>query len=237
MSSDLERRLSQLFSRELPQVDAARVDVLEQRLLARGCVSAPPGTVLGWLALHRFAVAVVVAALLVAGACRLPAEYPIDVGERVAILVDGSRRALVDPQAIAEHVEHAWPLERLEVAVALEREDSGDETMRIQLTAVGDVTADEMWEDLVETFPALDGARMEPEDLQAVVHGTLGGRLSHDLLDLELVIDEADAERAREQILADLAARGVEGDAQVTVTDHPDGRREVRVEVQAEHER
>jgi hypothetical protein len=231
MSSELERRLRILLAREVPPAATEGGGALESRLVGR--LPAPRrGLLRRWLSAHRLAVAAVAVVLCVIGACRLPAEYAVDVGERVAILLDPSRRAAVDPAEIARHVEETWPIERLQVAVAVEQQNDGPPTTRVELAAVGDVTADEIWADLVETFPALAGARMEPEDLEVLVHGTLGGRLSHELLDL--VIDEEGAEVARQQILDQLAASGLDGEADVSVTDHPDGRREVRVEVRAE---
>jgi hypothetical protein len=228
MSSEIQRRLASLLSRDIPLPDPATRRALEDRLVARLPAPAPRG----FLSAHRFALAGLAAAIAVVGACRLPADYPLDVGERVAIVLDDERAAEIDPQLIARHVETTWPIERLEVAVAVEEDDAGHRATRIQLDAVGDVTADEMWEDLVETFPVLDGARMEPEDLEVMVHGTVGGRLSHEVLDV--VIDVESAEQARADILEQLAAQGLEGDADVSVTDHPDGRREVRIEVRAE---
>lgn len=67
--------------------------------------------------------------------------------------------------------------------------------------------------------------------LTGTVHGTLGGRLGHDLLDLDL--DRADAEATRLQVLEAMAREGIEGDAQVQVHDDGAGRREVEVRIEA----
>lgn len=45
-----------------------------------------------------------------------------------------------------------------------------------------------------------------------------------------------DPEALRQQIIDDLRAKGVEGEIDVTITDHPDGRREVEVEVHDDDE-
>ena len=81
----------------------------------------------------------------------------------------------------------------------------------------------------------LADADIELTEIDGTVHGTLGGMLSHRALGL--AIDRGSIEEARERILADLAARGLDGHATIEIEDEetPDGhRREVRVRVEAQ---
>jgi hypothetical protein len=69
---------------------------------------------------------------------------------------------------------------------------------------------------LTQAFPALAAAQIKEEPLHGKVRGTLGRRIGHEVLDLDL-IDRADVETARRQVLAQLQARGVSGQATVEV--------------------
>jgi hypothetical protein len=181
-----------------------------------------------------------------AGACALPMDYEVDVGNRIAILVPAERLATVDVEAVARHVHESFDPERLEVQVGIERtrevgpdgEAVERSIARIELFALGDdIDVDAIWDDLVEHYPALEGGRVEDEALAATVHGTLGGRLSRGFLDD--VIDEHGVEEARRRVLDDLRSQGIDADdAEVEITDDVDEsghrRRQVKVRVEAE---
>jgi hypothetical protein len=106
--------------------------------------------------------------------------------------------------------------------------------MRVEIEAVGeDLDADVLWDDIVAEFPALADARREDEALHGLVHGTLGGRLSHRWLDV--TIDRDGVEEAKRQLILQLAAEGVTGTPEVEIIDEEvDGmrRREVRVRLE-----
>ncbi|MFY0540374.1 hypothetical protein [Nannocystis pusilla] len=95
---------------------------------------------------------------------------------------------------------------------------------------VGDELLDE-----VEGVPALQARSCRIEPLVETVHGTLGGRLGLEWFDLEL-LDQDDAEAARAEILERLEARGLQGDAQVEISDDGAGRREVKIRIEAKGE-
>jgi hypothetical protein len=214
----------------------AHRDALEPALLAafarRGRSTPPPR--LPWL---RFALAGLVFAGAGAVACQLPTEYERPLGQRIAIVLPAVRLANVDPERLAAHVEASHPIEGLMLRVVAEQTDDRDPgVVRIVMDVVGpEVDIEEVWDDLVQEYPALDGGRVEGEVMEGVVHGTWGGRLGNDLFDLRL--DEGDIEDARARLLLDLQAQGVEGHAEITVEEEktPDGlRRRIEVRVEAE---
>lgn len=240
MPSDLDDDLRRVFAGDrTPPVDAPRRDALEASLLQQ-LATRPTAPRRRW---PKVALGVGLGAALAVGACALPADYDAGLGHRLAIVVaDGVE---VDPQAIAGFVTEHYAPDELRMAVSQERmrqqDDDGSvherSELRIEIDAVGeDLDTDRMWDDLVDEFPQLEGGRLEDEELRTVIHGTLGGRLSHAWLDV--VIDERGADAAKAEILLQLDAQGVRGDAHVEVIDDEDEagnrRREVRVWVQDE---
>jgi hypothetical protein len=235
MRSDLEGDLRRALA-SAPAPDTARRDALEDELVARLPVARARRR---W---PRIALGIGLGGALAAVACALPSDYDADLGHRLAIVVAESTD--VDPRAIATFVEERYAPDELRMAVSQHRtreegpdgsviEQGGE--LRIEIDAVGeDIDTDEMWEELVDAFPELEGGRLEDEALRTVVHGTLGGRLSHAWLDV--VIDRGSIEDAKAQILLQLDAQGFDGQAHVEIVDDedPDGhhRREVRVWVE-----
>jgi hypothetical protein len=234
MPSDLERELGEALHEPIAAPDLARRDALERELLAK--LPAARTRASGW---SKWLVGGGLGAALAVGACALPSDYSTRIGHRLAIVVDVAAADDVDPEALVHFVTEQYHPDELRMGVALERVREHGEaehaSMRIEIDAVGeDLDTDVIWEDLVEHFPELAQARLEDEELQGMVHGTLGGRLSQAWLDI--VIDKGGVEEAKRQVIEQLRAQGVEGDAQVDIVDHTgeDGqrRREVRVMIQ-----
>lgn len=238
MPSDLDHELRRVFAGDrTPPLDAARRDALEAALLQQ-LAARPRAPRRRW---PRLALGIGLGAALAVGACALPADYDAGLGHRLAIVVTDDVE--VDPQAIAGFVTEHYAPDELRMAVSQERVRQRDDDggvrerseLRIEIDAVGeDLDTDRMWDDLVDEFPQLEGGRLEDEELRTVIHGTLGGRLSHAWLDV--VIDERGADAAKAEIVLQLDAQGVQGDAHVEVIDGEDSdgnrRREVRVWVE-----
>lgn len=231
----LETKLREIHRRgEAPRPEAS--DALEEELDARfaaafdGTQPRPRrpsrrGWIIGGLA----------GAALV-GACALPAEYELSIGHRVALVMTGE--SPVPPHELARHIESSFEVDEIRIAVRKTRRttDAGEEAATmVALDVVGpDVDADALETSLVAAFPTLAEADFEVDALEGTVRGTIGGMLSHRMIDV--VIDTEGVEAARERILADLEARGLDGDATVEIEDEetPDGhRRRVRIEVEA----
>ncbi len=236
MRSEPENELRRALAGSPAPVDAARRDALEHELIGRLPAARARRR---W---PRFALGIGLCGALAVGACALPSDYDADLGHRLAIVVAESTD--IDPRAIATFVEERYTPDELRMAVSQERkrEQAPDGTvieqggeLRIEIDAVGeDIDTHEMWEQLLLAFPELQGGRLEDEALRTVVHGTLGGRLSHAWLDV--VIDRGGIEDAKAQILLELDAQGYEGQARVEIIDDEDPaghhHREVRVWVE-----
>ena len=178
-------------------------------------------------------------ALAIAGACRLPAQYQVDMGARIGIIVHESQLEGLDLDTIVRYVTDLYPLEEFDVAIVRRtRMVHGvpDSTATIRLDMVGDeveLDSDALWDELRQEFPVLrQAARMEEEQLEATVRGTLGGKLSHRMLDV--IIDRQGVEAARRHVLEQLDEQGLQGTARVEVRDEADGRRRVEVKVRAQ---
>ena len=75
---------------------------------------------------------------------------------------------------------------------------------------MGEAEADDVWRQLSAAFPVVEGARTEVDALEGTVEGTLGGFLSHEMLDI--VIDRRGVEAAKAMILENLAGAWARGD-------------------------
>lgn len=238
MPSDrpLERRLAGLYApASPPERTAAHRDRLEHELLARLAAVAPGARPASVPRRRRFVLGGLVLAGAIAGACVLPTEYDIGLGQHVALVLSGEAAAALDPRELGRYLERRFGPERLEIRVQASREVGGNgedvSELRVDLVAFGThATADEIWGDLARRFPELSPGRVEGEALSATVEGTLAGRLGHAWLDV--TIDARGVEAARQQILDDLAARGMQGEASVEIHE-ADGHREVEVRVRA----
>lgn len=238
MRSELERDLTDALRGSTPAADPARREALERELVAK--LPAPRPRPSRW---SRWLLGGAMGGALAVGACALPSDYETRVGHRLAIVVDVVHAEELEPDRIVEFVTEQYHPDELRMGVSIERvreEDRESASMRIEIDAIGEnLDTDEMWEDLVEHFPELEGARLEDEELQGMVHGTLGGRLSQAWLDV--VIDRGGIDDAKARVIEQLRAQGVEGDAVVDIVDHEgeDGqrRREVRVMIQDEQHR
>ena len=235
--SELAEVLRNALARKAPPVDAARRDA-ELDALSRAHArryGERPRRASKWL----LATGLVAAAAV--GACVVPVDYEAEMGQRLAFTMAASEMSEIDVEAIARFVEDEHDPEELRIEAHAEMHETTDgarthtmKEVRIELEAVGEhLDADALWDDLVEEFPALAGAKREDEALHGTVHGTLGGRLSHRWLDV--TIDRDGVEEAKRQLIEQLVAEGVQGTPQVEIIDEDLGdmrRREVRVRIE-----
>ncbi|TPV95668.1 MAG: hypothetical protein B7733_08580 [Myxococcales bacterium FL481] len=235
----MSARLRGLFSPSLEPFRARHRDELEGQLLERfeqrRTVESGPRRV-PWV-LKRVAVAVALGAAT-ASACRMPVGYELELGERLAVMLPAAAKDTLDLPGMAAFIERSFEMEELSMEVRVEQrlgvqghEDATAGTLRLEWGWVGQTDADEVWTALATAFPVVATARIEAEPLESRVEGTLGGFLTHEVLDV--VIDERGVEAAKGLIIEELAARGVDGSASVEVERAADGER-TRVEVRVE---
>lgn len=215
--------------------DMARPSLpIEQDLMARHARRWPapaPGGLRAFARAHRWAVATGCGALVGVAACRMPLDYDRDFGASVrceaadvAVFDGGPARGLADRLQAGTGA--------TQVAVRIAAEDGARAALRIDLWGADAALVGRDLLAEVEAQAHLPAASCAVEPMVGTVHGTLGGRLGLELFDLEL-LDRDDAEAARRQILERLEARGLHGDATVEISDRADGRREIKIQIEA----
>lgn len=202
--------------------------------LPRRRASEPQG--LGaFLRAHRWALASGLSAVAIAGACQVPFDYDRSFGASLWCESAGPEPFDHDAvRALADHLRQRSAAEQ--VAIRIDTEDTGDTdrtTLRIDLWGEGLALAPDALLTEAEALATHAPVRCKVEPHVETVHGTLGGHLGLELFDLEL-LDHHDAAAARAQILERLEARGLRGDAEVEISDHEDGRREIKIRIDAE---
>ena len=232
MPPNPRRILQAVFSPKLPGPTPAKVEQMQDRLLRTYRRQYAGRDHRRWPALALRGVMVAVLAGGVIGACRLPAEYTVAVGNRVAVILDANQADDLNLEQMQHFIRTHYEVERIGLRVQQQlivEDGESSAVVRLDLDIVADdVHVVNMWNDMVAEFPALEGARVTDEPLNASVEGTIGGFLSHEYLDL--LIDRRGAEDAKQRLLAEIAAHGFTGDVYVDVQSQP-GRREVRVEL------
>lgn len=130
-----------------------------------------------------------------------------------------------NPEDIAAVVEHLEGQADVAQAKAMVHRVSDSEGAEVVMELWGqDLPSEEELVDALQTeFPYLVGTEITVSDLDTEVQP-----LPQDDKD-------EDPEALRQRIIADLRTKGVEGEIDVQITDHPDGRREVEVRVADDH--
>ncbi|WP_437812856.1 hypothetical protein [Sorangium sp. So ce1078] len=225
---EVRRKLRRLFGEPAPlRPEHARE--LEGELMARFGQLYPEQEVAPMKRLWLRKALMVAAAAVVCGAaaCVAPADVEVPVGRSISIQVaDGAE--VPEPEAILAVVRGEGKTERVMV-----RGQRGDGATTLTLDVWGDeLPAGDVAERIRAAFPALAGAEIREDVLAGTVRGTLGAKLGHELLDLD-VLDKDDVVAARRQVMEQLAAQGVEGKVDVQI--EGDGeKRKVKVRVKRE---
>jgi hypothetical protein len=187
-----------------------------------------------------------VAVAVGAAACAAPADVEVDVGRSLEVRYEATK-AGIEPKAVLDAIKAEVEGSESEGAAAQAKEAGGERATRnvsFRVRREGDsveVRA-EVWgtnlpeasltDRIRQAVPALKDATIKEEHLQGKVRGTLGEKIGHELFNID-VLDETDVETARQQVMAELAARGVEGKVDVQI--EGDGKqRKVKIRVEQE---
>lgn len=176
-------------------------------------------------------VLVVAAALMMLGiaACAAPADIEVDVGKRISIELPEGAPPPANPETIVNAVQEKEKTAQVEVRLEMK---NGRGVLQIEMWGHG-LSKEPVADKIRAAAPELAKAQIHEEMLEAKVRGTLGEKLGHDILNLD-VIDENDVEVAKEQILKQLAEQGVTGKVDVNVQNDGPGKRRVKVRVEQE---
>jgi hypothetical protein len=196
-------------------------DALEAELLASYRLSHRPRR---WMMLvnpqnqvTRWALGTSLLALSCIGACEVPTSYQVEMGKQLEIQMQAEAVA-ASPAALMQSLQEVDGVD--DVSVSVNNDPDGASLL---VAAWGhDLDAEALLARLRQSDPALASASVQVRPLEGTVHGKLGDRLGKALFDLEVSGETADDIRA--EILAQLAAQGFQGDAQVDVQTDGDAR-------------
>ncbi|MCA9650330.1 MAG: hypothetical protein H6712_17105 [Myxococcales bacterium] len=147
-------------------------------------------------------------------------EVPPD-GRRIEVLMPAEHAGADQIHAVVEHLEGQADVAGAKAMVHASSE-TGEAELVVELWGQDMPTDEELEAELYAVFPFLPAGSVVVEALEAseIEVGPPPGET-----------EPQDPDELRQQIIDDLRAKGVEGEIEVTITDHPDGRREVQVEV------
>lgn len=190
-----------------------------------------------WNRAARLAMAGLAVALLGVGACSTSTTTSVEMGQKLTITMDAGRvgdKSAPDLAAVEAELESFFAA-RPEVEGINFNIRGFEERTVFEIAAWGqDLDAASLEADLRAAVPALAATTVTVEPLSGSVRENLLSHLGHKVLGLEMEVSGETAEEIRAQILTQMAAAGLSGDAQVQVEDTPDGRRVITVEVKGE---
>ncbi len=226
---DLDRMLREAHAAP-PRPDDPDRDGLRARLVAEHRRAHPRNQ--RWkIMTHRIwfrpAVAMVAIAALGVAACTTPTEYEVPMGQQLSLAFSGAAK---DGAASLVEEVAAWVETRPGVeGVMVGLEERADGPLTGHLTVWGqDLDGERLQADLASRFGDLAGAEVTVKALEGTVEGNLAAAMGHAVFGLE--VSGETAEEVRAGILAQLAAQGFGGEAQVEVID-ADGQRTVNIEL------
>lgn len=167
---------------------------------------------------------------LASAGCQTDPEVQARVAELaelpgLQVKIDGADLDHAQVQAIAKHLE-GKAVDTGATMVRMKKDDPGDSSLEIELYAKSLPAAEGLAAELKATFPALAGATITTAP-------AVGG--AGDLPVIE-VSKELSPEEAKQEILEQLQADGVDGNVNVQIEDGAEGRRiEVKIDKQEVH--
>lgn len=189
-----------------------------------------------WNRSTRLALAGLAVALLGVGACSTSTTTEVEMGQKLTITMAGLAGDKADDSLRQLEGEldrfFAGRPEVEGVNFNLRGTDAGTV---FEVMAWGrDVDAAALEAGLREQVPGLAATTVDFEPLSGSVRENLLEHFGHEVLGLEMELSGETADEIRAQIMAQMAAAGIDGEAQVHVEETPDGRKTITVEVKGE---
>ena len=189
-----------------------------------------------WNRVARLAMVGLAVALLGVGACSTSTTTEVEMGQKLTITMGGlsGDKADADLQALEGELNRFFAAQPDVEGVTFNlRGMNGETAFDIMAWGQG-LDAAALAADLRKQVPRLEGTTVDVSPLNGSVRENILSHLGHEYLGLELEVSGETADEIRAQILAQMAAQGLGGDAQVQVENLPDGRRTIKVEVTKE---
>jgi hypothetical protein len=149
------------------------------------------------------------------------AEAPLQA-LRIELTMPAEHANADDVAALVQHLEGQLDVAQAKAMVHADTEGDGAQVV-VELWAQDLPSEEELVQELQSEFPYLAGTAITVSDMDATA-------------ELPPAADEdEDPEALRQRIIDDLRAKGVQGEIDVVITNQPDGRREVEVQVHDDH--
>lgn len=188
----------------------------------------------------RLALAGLAVALLGVGACSTSTTTEVEMGQKLTITMDRPGDARTDAKSdddlrnLEAELESFFASQPDVEGVNFNLRGLDDRTV-LEVMAWGrDLDAATLEAALRAQVPGLSAGTVDIEPLSGGVRESLLARFGHEVLGLEMELSGETADEIRAQIMARMAAAGVDGDAQVHVEETPDGRRIITVDIEGE---
>lgn len=225
-SRRITRMLRRLYRRPV-RMDPGHKEALLEALLAQHQRLYPAkeeemSLAHGFLTMLKFALATAAVLAVGIGACQMPAEYQTEIGTSLALTAPTSEELKAQIEEIVGHARDFVGAGKVQAQIRVT-----PETTHITLYCWGtDIPSQEVFKELTTRFPILEGATFEEQPIEDVIQGTLGGKLSKGLFNVD--IDDLPIEEARQRLLEKMQAQGIEH-PQVEIQEVPGEGRRIKI--------
>jgi hypothetical protein len=189
-----------------------------------------------WNRAARLAMAGLAVALLGLGACSTSTTTEVEMGQKLTITMGGlsGEKADAELQALEADLNRFFDAQPDVEGVNFNLRGGDGETL-FEVIAWGQgLDAAALEAELREQVPGLVSRNVVVEPLNGSVRENILSHLGHEYLGLEMEVSGETAEEIRQQIIAQMAAAGVTGDAKVHVETTADGHKVITVDVEGE---
>ncbi len=218
-SVDLKRILRDLNAR--PTRAAVGRDELSERLAARhATMTETRRSPFMNILLQKPVLAVLVIAVIGVGACTVPTETEVEMGQRLTYTLspgdntyDQATKLLDQVSDIDKYIASYPGVESL--GVSINEIDGGPVSVDLIVWGTG-FDAGTLQSNLARRWPVLTGTKLEATELTGTVKTSLAEKIGHNLFEIDVL--DGTSEEMQAQILEQIYESGFDGEANVQVT-------------------